>query len=196
MTHERTMSVTFPLDPEPGQDGNGVVIAAVPDMRWVPVYTKPRCEKVVDEYCQRHGIPSYLPLLRRAKRYQRRTVEVWLPMFRSYIFVQIDSATSSLLLQSHKVVHCIQVTEDMEQLLVRELVDIRRLELAQRETHLVVLPELQPGQAVLIVDGPFKGMTGIVERRRNQTRVTVNVELLGQAVLAEMDVGEITIEPK
>lgn len=160
-------------------------------MTWSPVYTKPRCEKVAEEYCRRYGIPCYLPLVRRAKRYQRRTVETFLPMFRSYLFAQLGDDSRSQIVQSHKIVRLVDVTLGQEQGLVRELNDILRLEQLQVQTDLVVLPGLQPGQAVVVTDGPFKGMTAIVARRRSLTRVTVNIELLGQAVTAEMDVGEI-----
>lgn len=158
---------------------------------WVPAYTKPRCEKVVHTYCDRHGIACYLPLMRRAERYQRRTVETFLPMFRSYVFVQINDQVRPLLLRSHKVLHFVGVTDEQEEVLIDELRDIQTMEAAQTDVELVVLPDLVPGQPVAITDGPFKGMRGIVERRRNRTRVTVNVDLLGQAVSAEIDIGEI-----
>jgi transcriptional antiterminator RfaH len=171
-----------------------VVIQQMADAVWVPVYTKPRCEKVVADYCQRHGIPCYLPLMRRAKRYQRRTVETFLPMFSSYLFAQLGGDSRAQIVESHKIVRLVDVTPGQEQDLVRELNDLLRLEQLQTTTALVVLPELQPGQPVVVTEGPFKGMTAIVTRRRGLTRVAVNIELLGQAVTAEMDVGEIEIE--
>jgi transcriptional antiterminator RfaH len=163
-------------------------------MVWVPVYTKPRCEKVAEDYCRRHGIHCYLPLVRRAKRYQRRTVETFLPMFRSYLFAQLGDEARALIVQSHKIVRLLDVMPGQEQGLLRELNDILRLEQLQTQTDLVVLPGLQPGQPIVVTDGPFKGMTAIVTRRRSLTRVTVNIELLGQSVTAEMDVGEIEPE--
>jgi len=170
-------------------------IRQTPEMLWVPVYTKPRCEKVVEDYCRHHGVACYLPLLRRARRYQRRTVETFLPMFRSYVFAQVDADRRTQLVQSHRVIHMIDVTAQQEAVLVRELNDLLRLERLQSQADLVVLPELQPGQTVVITDGPFRGMSGIVQRRRSLTRVTVNIELLGQAVVAEMDIGELECEP-
>ena len=165
-----------------------------PGKLWVPVYTKPRCEKVVEEYCRRYDIPAYLPLLRRAKRYQRRTVETFLPMFRGYLFAQLDADRRSQIVRSHKIVSILQVTEIQEHTLVRELNDIRLLEAIQQESELVVHPELAAGMPVRVISGPLAGTTGIVERRNNLTRVTVNVEMLGQSVSAEMDVGEVEAE--
>ena len=161
---------------------------------WLPAYTKPRCEKVVEEYCRRHGIPCYLPLLRRAKRYQRRTVETFVPMFRSYVFMQVSAQTRPLVLQSHKVLHFLSVDRPREEQLVEELRGIWQMEAMQAETELVVLPDLAPGQPVKLNSGPLAGLTGIVERRRSRTRVTINVELLGQAVATEVDVGEIELD--
>ena len=171
-----------------------VEIRQIADLTWVPVYTKPRCEKVAADYCRRHEITCYLPLMRRAKRYQRRTVETFLPMFRSYMFAQLGAESRVQIVQSHKIVRVVDVTPEQEQGLVRELNDILRLEQLQVGTDLVVLPELQPGVPVVITEGPFKGMTAIVARRRSLTRVTVNIELLGQAVTAEMDIGEVEPE--
>ena len=54
-------------------------ILQTPDARWAAVHTRPRCEKVVARYCTANGIEHYLPLRRRAERYQRRTVETALP---------------------------------------------------------------------------------------------------------------------
>lgn len=179
--------------PQPASPDN-VPIVHVAGAFWYPVYTKPRCEKVVEEYCQVHSIPCYLPLLRRAKRYQRRTVETFLPMFRGYVFAQLDDALRSVFLQSHKVVHILPITESQEELLISELLDIQQLVCLQAITDLVVLPELMPGSPVVVSGGPLKGMHGVVERRKSRTRITVNVEMLGQSVTAELDVGELELD--
>lgn len=163
--------------------------------RWMPAYCKPRAEKVVADYCARHGIACYLPLLRRKRRYQRRTVEVLLPMFRGYVFAQIGPDNRSLFLECHRIVHLVEVTDLQERLLVGELLELRRLELAQDNVELEIMPEVQPGVTVTVADGPLRGTTGIVQTRKGKARVIVNVEILGQAVVAEMDLGEIEVQP-
>ena len=37
-------------------------------------------------------------------------------------------------------------------------------------------------------------MNGIVERRNQRARVTVNVDMLGQSVSVELDLGEVEVE--
>ena len=168
-----------------------VAIELAPGRAWAPAYCKPRAEKVVAGYCERHGIPCYLPLLRRRARYQRRTVETFLPMFPGYVFVQLGPEDRTTFLECHRIVHIVDVRDAREEILVAELNQIQRLEAAQVDVDLVVMPELKAGTPVVVVDGPLKGTTGIVECRKGKTRVTVNVEMLGRSVTAEMDLGEL-----
>ena len=162
--------------------------------RWMPAYCKPRTEKVVADYCARHGIPCYLPLLRQQRRYQRRTVEVFLPMFRGYVFARLGQENRPLFLECHRIVHLVEVDDAQAGALVAELRDLRRLELAQETVELEVMPEIRPGTVVTIADGPLRGTAGIVETRKGKTRVIVNIELLGRSVVAEMDLGELEVE--
>ncbi|OGV82145.1 MAG: hypothetical protein A3K18_08415 [Lentisphaerae bacterium RIFOXYA12_64_32] len=168
-------------------------IRKLPGVCWTAAYTKPRCEKVVSEYCVRHDMLCYLPLRRRAQRYQRRTVETFLPLFPGYVFVQVPDTSKAVLLQSHKVVSVLPIDGVQQENLIRELNELQHLEQLQLTEELVVQPELVPGRPVLIVAGPLRGLTGIVERRRQKARVSINVEILGQSVSTELDLGEVKL---
>ncbi len=161
---------------------------------WTAVRARPRCEKKIAEFARVHGIRHYLPLLRRRRRYQRRRVESMIPMFPGYLFAQINAESLPRLLQCQKIVRVLRVTDRQERQLVRELNDIRIIELAELEKDLEVNPELVPGINVLIASGPLQGCHGIVERRDQRTRITVNLNLLGSSVSAHLDLTEIDIE--
>jgi transcriptional antiterminator RfaH len=161
------------------------------DARWTAVHTRPRCEKLLARYCDVKGLACYLPLRRRVERYQRRNVETYLPMFPGYVFVHLSEEEKPVLLQSNRVASVLSVDEAAERVLIEELRAIQRLEQLSQAEELVVAPELVAGKAVLITDGPLNGVRGIVMRRPNKTRVTVNVEILGQSVSVDLDVGEV-----
>lgn len=163
--------------------------------QWAAIMTRPRCEKIVSRYCAEHDITCYLPLRRRAKRYQRRTVETWLPMFPGYLFAQLDPVKKTILLESHKIAHILTTNPDGEAVLVEELRMLQKLENVDAEAELEVLPEIVPGKIVRITDGPLAGVNGIIERRTGKVRVTLNIEILGQAVSVEIDVGDMVIDP-
>ena len=164
------------------------------DGRWTAVRARPRCEKRIAEFARVYGIRHYLPLLRRRRRYQRRRVETMIPMFPGYLFAQLSEESLSRLLQCQKIVRVLRVTDQQERQLVRELNDVRIVEQAELEKELEVNPELVPGISVLIASGPLQGCHGIVERRDQRTRITVNLNLLGSSVSANLDLTEVEIE--
>jgi len=165
----------------------------VPGMQWTAVYTKPRCEKVVRTLCERFGLPCYLPVRRRAKRYQRRLVETSVPVFPGYVFAQFGVSDRPQLVRSGKVVAILAMDDCGEARLVQDLREVQGLLLAQFAGDLVVRPELVAGQPVRIEAGPLAGLAGIVQRRRDRTRVCINVELLGQSVCAELAADEVSV---
>jgi len=182
---------------EPGvgpSSADPLALVSLPEALWTAVHVKPRCEKVVAEHCLRFRLIHYLPLRRQVKRYQRRNVEVFLPMFGGYMFAQLREEERDALSLCHKVVHVLRMDRLGEERLLRDLRDVRTLETAAIEANLVVQPEIVAGRPVRICEGPLQGLHGIVEKRAHRTRVTVNVELLGQSVSVDLDVGEIAVE--
>ncbi len=174
-------------------DFAAIIIAFQDGVRWTAVRTKPRCEKAFARYCEGHKVPHYLPLRRRVERYQRRTVTTWLPMFPGYVFVQYNPERSGELVNSHKILNILDIGPTGEAVLVEELRALQKMEALGRTAEIEVMPEIVPGEKVRITGGPLHGVTGIVERRVGSVRVTVNVEILGQAVATEMDIGDMEV---
>ncbi len=162
--------------------------------RWTAAHIRPRCEKKVAEFAQARSIPCYLPLVRRCKRYQRRKIQTFIPMFPGYIFACVNQSNQDTLLESNRIARILKITEVEEKRLIKELNDIRILENAEMENEIVVNPEIVTGKPVLITEGPLKGCIGIVERRDQKTRVTVNIELLGNSVSAIIDLEKTQVE--
>lgn len=189
------MTAEFGEVPDGGSGNNRVADIVCRDgMRWTAVMTKPRCEKAFVRYCNGHRVPNYLPLRRRVERYQRRNVTTWLPMFPGYVFVQYDPSRPAELINSHKVVHILDIVPSAEAVLVEELRGLQRMEELARTEEIKVMPEIVPGEAVRITGGPLHGIIGIVERRVGSVCVAVNVEILGQSVAIEMDIGDMEVQ--
>lgn len=154
---------------------------------------RPRAEKVLARYCAARSIACYLPLWRKISRHQRRTVESLLPLFPGYIFAQIGADEHAEILLSNKISRIFRMDISAETLLIRELKSIQIIEQNQLFVEPSVAPELVAGAAVEITEGPLRGLVGVVEKRAKHTRVTVNVDMLGQSVTVELDVGELTV---
>lgn len=173
------------------QKNKGMNISNSPGFLWTPVRTKPRHEKKFIEYCEAHGITFYLPLRRSVKRYQRRTVEFYIPMFTGYVFCSLDHGLYQKAVLSNRIVYKLQMNEKSEEELIRDLCDIQMIETLTSESDVIVRPELATGKKIIVKSGPLKGMRGVVEKRKGKTTMTINVEMLGQSVSAETDVEDI-----
>ncbi len=171
-----------------------VTIEACADMRWLVVKTRPRCEKKLAAYCFRRHVTTFLPLRRSIRHYPHRTVEFLIPMFAGYVFAQIDPGQTLTIMESRQAADVIVPDATMESHLITELNDLQFLIHATDEGTLEIRPEIQPGHPVTITGGALAGMSGIVTRRNNRTRVTVNVEMIGHSVSIDLDVGEIEVD--
>lgn len=176
----------------------GELAPAPEGQRWEVIHTKPRCEKKLAEYARRNGITYYLPQMDSKRVYQRRVVSFTKPMFPSYLFCVLDARSRQTLLISGYTVSFIRVHQQ-EQLL-QELRNIKLSRLPEIELQNTIW--LSEGLQVEIMQGPLKGVTGVVESHDKLDEVRLQVQILRRAVLVKIDprnvkiLGEYTIVEK
>ena len=169
-------------------------VVHVDGLRWVVVRTKPRCEKKFDHYCQAREITCYLPLRPSVRRYHDRVAEFLVPLFSGYAFCQVAPMDTAPVNQSQHVAQILMPDETMEAQLITELQSVQTLMRAAELGEIEVRPEIQVGNRVTIRSGPMQGLTGVVTRRKNKTRLTVNVEMVGHSVSLEADAAEVELD--
>ena len=181
---------------EPCRDRNEPSQSAIAKMEgrlWTPVYTKPNQEHRLFDFTQNSGIRSYLPLIRKMglSRGCRKIVQH--PMFRGYVFCCVNTEERKHLKLSHHVLNTIFMDESSEKELICELNVIRQFELLSATRAIEVKPELVPGCPVQIINGPFQGIYAVVKRRNNAMKVTVNLDMLGLSISAELDALDLEL---
>lgn len=169
-------------------------IHIIDELTWTPIRTKPRQEKKLAEYCKSNSILCYLPLVKSVKRYERRSVEHQVPMFPGYVFCAVSEESYRTLLSSGTIVYRINMTEVSEEKLIEDLIALQNFELLAMQKEVIVRPEIITGSQVTVTQGPLMGVTGVVEQRKNDTLITVNVEILGQSVSTAIDIGDVELE--
>ena len=153
------------------------------EIKWHVLYLRPRTEKKMAEYCSRHDLTHYLPLRNETKIYQRRKVTVSKPVFPGYFFASFDADSRLQLLKSNHIVRIFDVP--FQRPLLHELAQIRRA--LRVDPTLGACTALQKGRQVRITGGPFTGIEGIVASLKANTKVCLNVDMIGQAVAVEVD---------
>jgi len=155
---------------------------------WAVCHVRPRCEKKLASFCDDENIGCFLPLLNKKKLYGSRVREHTTPLFSSYLFVRADNIFSTKLPQNN---YCVRLLKVTDQALFNQHMNAIYLTL-QSEALLELTPYIKEGKQVLITQGPFKGIKGIVSKIENKEHILINIELLQQAVSIKADWSILT----
>jgi transcription antitermination factor NusG len=142
-------------------------------MPWHVIYTKPKNEKKVAEQLQQIGVNVYCPLVTVSKQWSDRKKKVQMPLFNSYVFVNISEKEREIVFQIPGVVRYLFWLG--KPAVVREE-EIAALQEGLRET--IVSYEvrgIKVGDMVPIPSGPFHGKEGIVKQiYKNSLQLVLN----------------------
>jgi transcriptional antiterminator RfaH len=157
---------------------------------WYVVYTKPQQEARAELHLRRRGIESFHPQLELpAYAGERRRC---VPLFPNYLFAQVD-----LISQYHEVVWSPGVKRLVGAGGVPTPLDDAVVRLLKRHAtadgRLRARPDLEAGQEVEILDGPFAGLFAIIQNPPDaRGRVRVLMKLLNQRpVRAQVSVRSV-----
>ena len=151
------------------------------DGQWWVAHTKPRNEKALAWQLVGH-VPYFLPMHWKVSKSRGRTIRSLLPLFPSYLFFCGGEDQRLTVLKTNRTANLLPV-EDQDQL-VRELLPIETLLKLKKP----VLPHhyLEVGQKCRVIAGPLAGTEGIVVQTAKETRLVLQVDMLGQAASIEI----------
>jgi len=163
---------------------------------WYVLHTKSRFENVVTDGLWKKSIEVFLPKITvRSKRRDRKAM-IRVPLFPGYLFVKTDLAPESHL-EIVKTAGAVRLIGSKQGPVSVPEETIDSLKIMVTGDHTVTTGDsLKKGDKVLVVSGPFVGVTGTFIRYGGKGRVIVNIEALGQYAGVEVSEDEIEILPK
>ena len=146
-------------------------------MHWFLVHTKPRQENRALSNLLEQGFQCYLPTIRCEKQRQGELKTQPEPLFPRYMFIQpgVDGRGSLGAVRSTKGVSRL-VTFGAEPAKVDESLVLTLQQLEQQQHKPLAL--FEPGERVLIADGPLAGLDGVFLMKDGERRAMVLVEML------------------
>ncbi|MCP4285058.1 MAG: transcription/translation regulatory transformer protein RfaH [Gammaproteobacteria bacterium] len=159
--------------------------------QWYAIYTKPNKEVVAEKNLQRQEIATYLPLTREKRRRKGKWIDSIVPMFSRYLFINMDVTQQSTASIRSTIGVSNMVRFSGEPTTVPgNLIELLRLR-TDTETGLIDIgkPQFQPGEKVVVLDGPFKDINGVFQQTNGEQRSMILLELLGRknSVVVEND---------
>lgn len=161
--------------------------------RWYAAYTCPNHEKRVAEQLERRSVEHFLPLYKSVRRWKDRRVRLQLPLFPGYVFVRLPLRNRLQVLQIPSVVRLVGFN-GLPTPLRDEEMEALRCGLSQQlrtQPH----PYLTVGRRVRIIGGPFRGLEGILLRKKNNFRVILSLELILRSIVVDVDVADVAPLP-
>lgn len=138
----------------------------ISNLKWYLIQTKPNKEKIVELNLSRLLIESYSPKIRERKRYNGSYDYVLKPLFPGYIFARFSMLVHYRTIKFMRGVKGIVSFGGVPAVVDNELISTIR---AREKDGVIHIPEKRwrKGEVLEIVDGPFRGLTGIFERYLN-----------------------------
>ena len=149
------------------------------------IYVRSRHEKNVYSALLDKGIDASLPMRTVVREWNDRKKKVQIPLFRGYVFVNIDVKIDNLnVLQTAGVVKFIGIRNKPSRI-PDEQIHWMHMLVAESDT-VRAEKEIPVGQRVRVMIGPFKGIKGVVRRVGSRSRLVVLIESIMQAVSVDI----------
>lgn len=146
-------------------------------MNWYVVYTKPKWEKKVAEKLTQAGIECYCPLITQIKQWSDRKKKVEVPLFNSYVFVQLPEADRNTVFAVPGVVRYLfwlgkpAIVRDEEIVLIQK--NLNATNIAD-----ISVTSMQVGDRIKLDSGAFSNQDAIVQEI-SKTHYILVLESLG-----------------
>ena len=142
------------------------------DKNWFAVYVKSRHEKSVHSEFQQKGIESSLPLITVTRQWSDRRKKVEVPLFRGYVFVNIDISKDKMnVLQTDGVVKFVTFCNKTVSIPSEQMYWLDQLLMSELQVESE--QDFPLGGEVDVTFGPLKGLRGRVKQKNSKTRLVV-----------------------
>lgn len=175
-----------------------MTIPTVLSREWYVLHTRSRFENVVHEHLVKKSLESFLPRITVRSRRKDRKAMIQVPLFPGYIFVRTDldprehldilKTVGAVRLIGSKAAGPIPVPE--------ENIDSLKIMVTTDKGVLTGAQRFKAGHRIMVIDGPFAGVTGVFVRYKGADRVVVYVEVLGQFAAVEVSEDQVEILPE
>jgi transcription antitermination factor NusG len=158
--------------------------------QWYVVQTRSQFEKSLKRELDGKYIENYCPVIREVRQWSDRVKTIDRPVFPGYVFARFrDSGPARLqILQSNGAVRILG-TNNPEPVPEQEIEAIRRV--VDSSLSCYAHPLLREGSRVRVKRGVLKGIEGQLVRMKGQTRLVIAIELLGNGISTEVDIGDV-----
>jgi len=157
---------------------------------WFALYVRSKSEKMVASLLRLKGYDYFLPLYRPPTIGRRPQYEV--PLFPGYVFCRSTPDAAGLIVTTPGIVRVLGIGNRPQPISDSEIATLRTV--LSSGFALQAWPRLEPGDRIVITQGPLRGIEGVLMRRKGRSQLVVSVEMLQRSVAVQIPVDAIAGE--
>lgn len=161
------------------------------EKKWYAIYVKSRTEKKVAAELEAEALDFYLPLEKRLKQWSDRRKWVEEPLFRSYIFVHIEAQDYYRALVRGTVKYV--SFEGKAAPVPPQQIEAIKVYLNEKEPIHEADEDWETGKEVEVIAGKLTGLKGLLLEARGKTRVKVEIEVVGSAIILQISKSKLRL---
>jgi transcription antitermination factor NusG len=159
---------------------------------WYAIYVKSRTEKKVAVELMYENVDHYLPLIKRLKQWSDRKKWVEEPLFRSYIFVNIEPTDYFRVLQVQGVVKYISFEGNAVPIPEPQINAIKYY-LEENDPENIDNVKWEKGQKVEVISGSMTGLLGELVEIHGKHKVKVEIDIVGSTLLIHIPKNKLRL---
>jgi transcriptional antiterminator RfaH len=148
--------------------------------KWLAVYTRPRYEKKIAKVLTDYQITCYLPLIKTLRNWSDRKKWVEIPLFSSYIFVQVTQKEYTSVLMIPGVVRFVSFEGNAVEIPESQIENIKWV-LSSEITAEPIEKHIPEGSMVEIIKGPLSGLRAEMVNYNNKRTIIVRMGQLDKS---------------
>jgi len=163
---------------------------------WYVLHTKSRFENVVNYGLTKKSIEVFSPKIKARSKRRDRKAMIQVPLFPGYVFVKTDLNPYEHI-EIVKTAGVVRIIGNKDGPLAVPHESIESLKIIVAGNSSVTTgTRLRKGDIVMVINGPFAGVTGTFIRYKGKERVVVYIGALGQFASVEVSEDDVEIIPE
>lgn len=149
--------------------------------RWLALYTRPRFEKKILKALEEQNIECYLPLIKTLRQWSDRRKWVEVPLFSSYVFVNVSVSEHLVVLNTPGSVRFVAFEGSAVEIPVKQIESIKWV----LSTNIEAEPleeKIPEGSRVEVIKGPLMGLNAELTRYNNKNIIILRIEQLDKSI--------------
>lgn len=167
-----------------------------PERLWWVLHTRSRFENVVDERLRKKRLEVFTPKIRVKSKRKDRNLMIHQPLFPGYVFVKSDLQPIEHL-EILKTLGAVQIigTSHGPVPVPEDHIESLRI-MVSTDMPIITGTRFRKGNRIIVINGPFAGVTGVFLRYQGKGRVMVYIQALGRFAAVEVEESDIEILPE